>query len=222
MTRTEQLERRVRRLLLLFIAGLVLSGLTAFPLVTELRWLTGAAKNGVVWGGAWFTLAFGTILGLRTIGVAVSAEMGVLDAIGMAIRVGIFGGITGVAFAAFISLFYRGRRLSEISWARFGLGGAIVAVLFLLAFFAIGNGVSGDGFPALDDILSDLVMAAVFGGIAAGASMWLAQRMEARPIGGPDRYDGLHAGSARPEAMDVTDRARVRARPQDRATRQSK
>jgi hypothetical protein len=46
MTRTEQLERRVRRLLLLFIAGLVLSGLTAFPLVTELRWLTGALGAG--------------------------------------------------------------------------------------------------------------------------------------------------------------------------------
>ncbi len=46
MTRTEQLERRVRLLLLLFIAGLVLSGLTAFPLETELRWLTGALGAG--------------------------------------------------------------------------------------------------------------------------------------------------------------------------------
>ncbi|HVG43154.1 MAG TPA: hypothetical protein VM890_00435 [Longimicrobium sp.] len=46
MTRTEQLERRVRRLLLLFIAGLVLSGLTAFPLVTELRLLTSALGAG--------------------------------------------------------------------------------------------------------------------------------------------------------------------------------
>jgi hypothetical protein len=46
MTRTERLERRVRRLLLLFIAGLVLSGLTAFPLEAELRWLTGALGAG--------------------------------------------------------------------------------------------------------------------------------------------------------------------------------
>jgi len=46
MTRTEQLERRVRLLLLLFITGLVVSGLTAFPLVTELRWLTGALGTG--------------------------------------------------------------------------------------------------------------------------------------------------------------------------------
>ena len=41
MTRAEQLLRRTRVLLVLFIVGLVLSGLTAFPLETELRWLTG-------------------------------------------------------------------------------------------------------------------------------------------------------------------------------------
>jgi hypothetical protein len=42
MTRTEQLTRRVRGLLLAVMVGLVVSGLTAFPLVTELRWLTTA------------------------------------------------------------------------------------------------------------------------------------------------------------------------------------
>ena len=46
MTRAERLERRVRRLLLLFMTGLVLSGLTAFPLEAELRWLTGALGAG--------------------------------------------------------------------------------------------------------------------------------------------------------------------------------
>ena len=177
------------------------------------RRLTGAAKNAVVWGAAWFALAFATIIGLRTIGVVVPAEIGVLDAIGMALRVGFVGGIAGGAFAVFISLFYRGRRLSEINWVRFGLGGAVVAELFILAFFAIGNLVSGDGFPALADILSDLIMAAVFGGIAAGASIWVAQRAEAPSIGGPDRYDGLRAGSAPFEATDRTHRTRVRVRP---------
>jgi hypothetical protein len=183
-----------------------------------LQRLTGAVKNGVVWGVTWFALAFVTIIGLRTIGVVVPAEIGVLDAIGMAVRVGIAGGMAGGVFAAFISLLYRGRRLSEISWVRFGLGGAIVAELFMLAFFAIGNLASGDGFPALEDILSDLIIAVVFGGIAAGASMWLAQRAETPSIGGPDRYDSLHAGSAGPGARDLTDRARVPAHPRDRAT----
>jgi hypothetical protein len=53
--RTERLARRVRVLLVAFIAGLVLSGLTAFPLEAELRWLTGvlgagAARPGDVQG----------------------------------------------------------------------------------------------------------------------------------------------------------------------------
>ena len=41
MPQSEILLVRIRALLLAFIVGLVLSGLTAFPLETELRWLTG-------------------------------------------------------------------------------------------------------------------------------------------------------------------------------------
>ena len=173
------------------------------------RRLAGAAKNAAVWGGAWFTLAFGTMIGLRTAGVVVPPEIGVLDVIGMAIRVGIVGGVAGGAFALFVSVLYRGRRLSEISWARFGLGGATVAVLFVLAFFAAG-GLVGGGFPALEDILGDLIMAAGFGGITAGASMWLAQRAESRSIGGPEEHGSLHAGPAPLGAEDFTHRARAR------------
>ncbi len=176
------------------------------------RLLAGAAKNAVVWGVTWSGLAFGTILGLRTVGVVVPPEIGVLDAVGMAIRVGIAGGVTGGAFAVFISLVYRGRRLSEIDWLRFGVGGAVVAELLMIAFFAVGGLVPGGELPALEDIFSDLVIAAVFGGIAAGASMWLAQRAEAPSIGGPDRHDGLPAGSA-PGMQDVPHRTHVRARP---------
>ena len=175
------------------------------------RRLIGAARNGMVWGATWFGLAFATILGLRTIGVVVPPEIGVLDAVGMAIRVGIVGGMTGGAFAVFVSMFYRGRRLSDINWVRFGLGGAVVAELFMLALFFVGNLVTGDGFPALADILSDLIVAAAFGGIAAGASMWLAQRVETRSIEGPDRHEGLSAGPAF-GGMDRMDRTHARDR----------
>jgi hypothetical protein len=41
MPETEVLLRRIRTFLLLFMLGLALSGLTAFALETELRWLTG-------------------------------------------------------------------------------------------------------------------------------------------------------------------------------------
>jgi hypothetical protein len=40
MDRETLLRRRVRILLGIFMVGLVLSGLTAFPIATELRWLT--------------------------------------------------------------------------------------------------------------------------------------------------------------------------------------
>jgi hypothetical protein len=182
------------------------------------RRLTGAVKNAVVWGVTWSALAFATILGLRTVGVVVPAEIGVLDAIGMAIRVGIAGGVTGGVFALFISWFYRGRRLSEISWVRFGAGGAIVAELFMLAFFAIPRLATGDGLPPLDDVLSDLVIAAVFGFVAAGVSMWAAQRADTGAIGGPDEHGRLHAGEAPLGAQDVADRDRVPARPRERAS----
>jgi hypothetical protein len=186
------------------------------------RRLAAVVRNAVVWGVAWCALAFVTILVLRTIGVVVPATIGVLDALGMAIRVGVVGGLAGSAFAAFISLVYRGRRLSEINWVRFGIGGAIVAELFMLAFFAITNLASGSGFPRLDDILSDLIIAAAFGGISAGGSMWLAQRAEAvhgtgedepAPLAGGDPPASLGAGDP-PDAVGAAD-----ARPRERARR---
>ena len=44
--RRAHLQRRVRLLLLAFIVALVLSGLTAFPLESELRWLTAGHDAG--------------------------------------------------------------------------------------------------------------------------------------------------------------------------------
>ncbi|MEV6672223.1 hypothetical protein [Streptomyces sp. NPDC051162] len=42
----EALRRRIRMWLVVFIVGLVLSGLTAFPLVTEIRWLDELLRSG--------------------------------------------------------------------------------------------------------------------------------------------------------------------------------
>ena len=52
MSRPERLTRRIRALLLAFVVGLVISGLTAFPLETELRWLTDALGAGATTGPA--------------------------------------------------------------------------------------------------------------------------------------------------------------------------
>lgn len=145
------------------------------------RRVTGAVKNAVVWGVAWTALAFVTILGLRTVGVVVPAWIDWLDALGMSLRLGVMGGITGGAFSLFISQIYRGRRLSEISWARFGVGGGLLAGLFVPTVLLMANLLTGGGVLPFDAIRSDIVIAALFGGIAAGGSMWLAQRAEVRP-----------------------------------------
>lgn len=143
------------------------------------RRLVGAVKNGIVWGVAWSAFAFITILVLRTIGIVVPPSVSLLDAIGMSIKFGVMGGITGGAFALFISAFYRGRRLSEISALRFALGGGIVAGLFVPGFLIAANLLTGGGLIPFGLIRGDMISAALFGGIAAGASMWLAQRAEA-------------------------------------------
>ena len=60
--------RHIRFWLAVFIAGLVLSGVTAFPLATELRWLVGllhgsAVRSFAAWSGllSWFERVSGAL-----------------------------------------------------------------------------------------------------------------------------------------------------------------
>lgn len=146
------------------------------------RRLSGAFRNAVVWGSAWFILASATTVALRGMdGVPAGIVLG--DAIVIGVKVGFIGGIAGAAFAGFISFLYRGRRLSDISWVRFGVGGGIVAGTLVPAFLVAGNLLSGDGFPSPPTILDDLLMAAAFGAVAAGGSMKLAQRADVTEAG---------------------------------------
>jgi hypothetical protein len=147
-----------------------------------LRRVIGAVRNAVVWGGAWGVLA--SAIG-ATVRLADGIPLGIAigDGIVTGARFGFVGGATGAAFAVFISLFYRGRRVSQISWARFAVGGAVVAGLFLPAFLLTANLLSGDGFPVMSDILDDVPLAALFGGLTAAGSIWLAQRGAALPAG---------------------------------------
>ena len=67
------------------------------------------------------------------------AEASWLDAIAIAAKLGIIGGVAGVAFSAVVGLLYRGRRLSDISAMRFGVGGGIMAGLFVPVFLQAMN-----------------------------------------------------------------------------------
>jgi hypothetical protein len=174
-----------------------------------LRRLKGAVKNAVVWGAAWFGLTIPTYAVLR---LATSSGFWLLDAIFIATRVAIMGAIAGGFVSALISFFYRGRRLSQISWVRFGLGAGIAAGLFVPAFMVAARLLSGDGIPPLGLIDGDALLAAVFGGITAAGSMWLAQRGESASIAGPERHERLAAGSGPLRATDLGHRAHAPAR----------
>ena len=150
-----------------------------------IRRVSGAVKNAVVGGAAWFILAL-AVFGVSHVAGVGPAHVSLLDAIGMSIRVGVMGGITGGAFSAFIGAFYRGRRLSEINWVRFGIGGAVVGGSFVAAFLVSANLLTGGELPALRNILDDIVIGTGFGGATAAATMWLAQRGE-RVTGGSAR-----------------------------------
>ncbi len=149
------------------------------------RRLRGTLGNALVWGVGWFTAAFAVFATLRVVGIipaAVSWEAG-LDT---AIRLGVMGVIAGGAFSSVIRLLYHGRRLSEISWVRFGIGGGVVAGLFVPVFLQLMNWLSGDGLVPLELVLDDGLLAAVFGGAAAGGSLKLAQRVDTSLPGGTE------------------------------------
>jgi hypothetical protein len=126
----------------------------------------------------------------------------VLDGIGMGVRIGVIGAIVGAAFFAFIGVAYRGKRLAEISWVRFGIGGAILAGLFVPAFLQTMNLVTGGSLVPWHLVFDDLVFSAAFGGITAAGTMILAQRHEAAyPVTVEDllermERDALGAGEA--------------------------
>ena len=139
------------------------------------RRLKAIFKSAVVWGFSWGAL--GTVVAaLMRLGDDISPAFAVLDGIGMGIRIGFMGGLAGAAFSAFISLAYRGKSLRDISAAKFGLGGAIFAGAFVPVFMQTMSVISGGGFVPFDLINTDIIYSALFGGITAAGTMWLAKK----------------------------------------------
>ena len=143
------------------------------------RRLRAVFKNAIVWGVAWGGL--GTVVAsLMRLNDNIPLLNAILDGIGMGIRIGIVGALTGAAFSTFISVAYRGKRLAEISAVRFGIGGAILAGVFVPTWMQTMNLLSGSGMVPWNLITDDIVFSTVFGGITAAGTMLLAQRDEAK------------------------------------------
>ncbi len=142
------------------------------------RRLRGALGNALVWGVGGFSLAVLVPLVLRVLGVLPGLTLEAV--LFFAFRAGIVGAAAGGAFSAFISFFFRGRRLADLSWVRFGITGGVVAGVFVPVFLQLMNLLSGDGLVPMGLVLDDAPLAALFGGVAAGGTLKLAQHAEAQ------------------------------------------
>jgi len=157
--------------------------------------LRAAFRNAVVWGVGWG--AFGTVVA-TAMRLADRIPLGgaILDGLGMGIRIGFMGALAGTAFFAYIAAAYRGKRLSEISWVRFGIGGAIVCGLFVPAFLQTMNLLTGGHLVPWNLVFDDLIFSAAFGGITAAGTMLLAQRYDAAyPVTVEDLLDRMERNS---------------------------
>jgi hypothetical protein len=163
-----------------------------------IRRLRAAVGNAVVWGAGWSALGFAAFTVLKVAG-ALPDSAHWLDAILLAARFGIIGGVAGAAFSAFIGVLYRGRRLSDLGAVRFGIAGAVLAGLFVPVFFQTMNVLTGDGMVPMGLVLDDVPWAALFGGVAAGVSLKLAQRAAPLLAGASQDRPGM-LGSGNPFA----------------------
>lgn len=139
-----------------------------------LRRLRGAVGNALVWGAGWFGFAV-AIITVQWFFDRTSPTESWFDAIRGAAKFGVMGTIAGGAFSTFIGLWYRGRRVSEINWVKFGLGGGLVTGLFVPAFIVVMRLISGDDFLPLRHLAFNGMVGAVLGGAAAAVSMKIAQ-----------------------------------------------
>jgi hypothetical protein len=143
------------------------------PVEKRFKRLRGVLGNAMVWGLGWATAAFGIFAFLHVTGNSDSSSW--LDGVELAAKTAIIGAIAGGAFSTVIRVAYRGRRLSEISWVRFGIAGWIATSVFVPLFLQTMNLFSGDGLVAWPLVLDDGLWTGILGGVAAAVSLKLAQ-----------------------------------------------
>jgi len=186
------------------------------PVKSRFPRLRATFRNSVVWGVVWGTFGTAVASAMRLMD-KIPLPYALLDGLGMGFRIGVMGAITSAAFFAFISVAYRGKRLSEISWMRFGIGGFIVAGLFVPGFLQAMNLLTGGPLVPWHLLFDDFVFSAFFGGITAAGTMILAQRDEAaHPVTVEDLLDRMEQeslGAGEPVGYRRDERSRAGERP---------
>jgi hypothetical protein len=145
------------------------------------RWIA-VVRTGVVWGAAWFVVATCFVTVALLTGIA-PTDATWFRAFGMAMRIGVVGGMAGALVAGTTALFYRGRRLRDMHWITFGVAGAVVTAVGMPLVLQMLNILSGDGPVAWHYLTDDIPWMGVMGGAVSAAWLALAQRAESRDAG---------------------------------------
>jgi len=154
------------------------------------RRLRAIALNGLVWGGSWF-------LGVMTLATAANLVEGRglrVEGWELAVPGGILFALAGAAFSTVVTFALRGRKLSELSALRFGLGGGVVSFVVLPTFISVMRALGGEEMLPLTKLLSTGALGLAFGGVAAAGTLKLAQVADrwlpGRSVGGPELLEG--------------------------------
>ena len=167
-----------------------------------LRRLRGVLGSAIAWGSAWFA---GGIVLILTMGIIRTARESLWDLWGtfdvwlrvlqFAGATAVVGAVTGGAFAAYIALNFRNRRLEDLSPFRFAVGGGLVAIvvrLLLVSTEVIGAGQNLYGIP-LNYLWPGLGVL----GLAGAATGFVSLKLAQRALGPGASADELESGSKR-------------------------
>ena len=150
-----------------------------------LRQLRAIARNGLVWGGAWFV----GIMTLATTADLLEGRGFRLSGWELAVPGSLLFALAGIAFSSVIAMALRGRRLTDLHWLRFGLAGGAVSFVVLPTLISTLRFIAGDDPLPLTKLLGTGALGFVFGSIAAAGTLRLAQWADrattARQLGSP-------------------------------------
>lgn len=138
-----------------------------------MRRVRAALKNAIVWAAGWAAVPATIFAVLRLTGVTSASWH---DGLGLAARFGIVGFVAGAAFSTVVGFAYRGRRLAEISWVKFGLAGGAITAVFVPLFLQTMNLLTSGHLVPWRLVLDDSLWTGVLGAVVAGGSLKLAQR----------------------------------------------
>ena len=141
----------------------------------KMKRIRAALRNAVVWGAGWAAVPATVFTVLRLTGV-VPNSVSWHDGLGLAARFGVVGFVAGAAFSTVVGFAYRGRRLAEINWVKFGLAGGAITAVFVPLFLQTMNLLTSGHTVPWHLVLDDSLWTGVLGAVAAGGSLKLAQR----------------------------------------------